>query len=320
MSIPQDSPEDMAAHWVARMDSGAWTAEDEAALQAWLAEDVARHGLLLRAHADWLAVDEALAPARTATFDARKALASVASPLWRRRKVLAGMAAAVGAGVVVKSQLLDSNVYKTKLGEIRRVPLTDGSAVTVNSSTDLKVRMETQSRLIDLERGEAWFEVAKDARRPFVVVAGQVKARAIGTAFSVRRREADVEVMVTEGIVEAWSEEDSAQRIRLAAGQRALVNETGAIHFEPTSASLVDRALAWRGGMIDLNGTALADAADEFNRYNQRKIIIASPEVAGEQFDGLFRINDPEGFAKAVKSSLNVTVNTDDPKVIRIER
>src|SRR5262249_36488345 len=154
-------------------------------------------GLLLRAHADWLAVDEALAPATAPKLGAKDALATLTSPLWRRRKVLAGVATAVAAGGVGKAPLFDSGVYKTKVGEIRRVPLSDGSAVTVNSSTDLKVRMEKRSRQIELERGEAWFEVAKDAKRPFVVIAGRVKARAIGTAFSVRRREAGVEVMVT---------------------------------------------------------------------------------------------------------------------------
>jgi transmembrane sensor len=318
MNIPPDRLDDMAAHWVARMDSGAWTTEDESALQAWLAQDPARQGLLLRTHAQWLSVDAALAPAKGASFDG--ALAFVASPLWRRRKALAGMAAAVVAGFVGKSSLRPGVAYKTKLGEIRRVPLSDGSAVMINSSTDLQVRMEKQSRQVVLERGEAWFEVAKEANRPFVVVAGRVRAQAVGTAFSVRRREEGVEVMVTEGIVETWSDEDAAPRIRLTAGQRALMNETAAIHFEPTSASSVDRALAWRNGRIDLNGMTLADAADEFNRYNERQIIIASPDIAAEQLDGLFSINDPEGFAMAVKSSLNASVNTDDPKFIRIER
>jgi transmembrane sensor len=324
MNIPQDGPQgtaaNWAAHWVARMDSGAWTAEDEAALQGWLAQDPAREGLLLRTHAQWLSVDAALAPAKGASFDAKGALAGVALPLVRRRKALAGMAAAVVAGLAVKSSLRPGVAYKTRLGEIRRVPLPDGSAVMINSSTDLRVRMEKQSRQVVLDRGEAWFEVAKEANRPFVVVAGRVKAQAVGTAFSVRRREEGVEVMVTEGIVETWSDEDAAPRIRLTAGQRALMNETAAIHFEPTSPSSVDRALAWRNGRIDLNGMTLADAADEFNRYNERQIIIASPDIAAEQLDGLFSINDPDGFAMAVKSSLNASVNTDDPKFIRIER
>lgn len=321
MTIPRDEAEDMAAHWVARMDSDAWTAEDEAALQAWLAQDPARQGQLLRLHADWLAVNEALAPEKAARSDAA-ARARLAGPLVRRRLALAGAAAVVVGGLIGKSSLRGSGIaYQTKLGEIRRVPLPDGSTVTINTSTDLKVRMEKRTRRIELDRGEAWFEVAKEPQRPFLVVAGRVRARAVGTAFSVRRREAGVEVMVTEGIVEAWSDGGEAQRIRLTAGQRAVMNESAAaIHFAPTSASSVDRALAWRGGKIDLHGTTLAAAADEFNRYNQRQIIVASPEIAGETFDGIFSIDDPEGFALAVKSSLNATVNTDDPKFIRIER
>jgi transmembrane sensor len=72
--------------------------------------------------------------------------------------------------------------------------------------------------------------------------------------------------------------------------------------------------------MIDLNGTTLREAAEEFNRYNKRQIVIADPDVAGEQFDGLFRISDPEGFAETLKTSLGVIVTPAIRNVIRIER
>ncbi|MFX9035000.1 hypothetical protein ABTN36_18505, partial [Acinetobacter baumannii] len=86
--------------------------------------------------------------------------------------------------------------------------------------------------------------------------AGKVRAKAIGTAFSVRKRDNGVEVLVTEGVVETWSDDDEAQRVRLTAGQRALINDHAIVHYESSKASSVDRALAWRSGMIDLNGTS----------------------------------------------------------------
>lgn len=209
--------------------------------------------------------------------------------------------------------------YATNLGEIRRVPLTDGSVMTINSASSVAVRMERQARRVNLTQGEAWFDVAKSAARPFVVEAGAVRAQAIGTAFSVRMRDDGVEVLVTEGTVETWSDAVGARRTRLEAGQRALIGADAAVRLAPQEAS-VDRALAWRGGMIDLDGETLGAAALEFNRYNARKVVVTDPQMAGERMDGVFRINDPEGFADAVRVALSASVRLDDPGEIRIDR
>ncbi|MFD2137089.1 hypothetical protein ACFSLT_21640 [Novosphingobium resinovorum] len=119
--------------------------------------------------------------------------------------------------------------------------------------------------------------------------------------------------------METWADGDQSLRMKLEAGDRAMLSAHAVIDYETGISSSVDRALAWRGGMIDLNGRTLYDAADEFNRYNQRQIIIADPRVAREEFDGLFRVNDPEGFAEAVKASLRVSLDTSNPNLIRIE-
>ncbi|WP_442678221.1 FecR family protein [Sphingomonas sp. ASY06-1R] len=307
----------MAARWVARMDSGVWTEDDETALRRWLAADPRRHGTLLRSHATWLAADRAL------DID-RPADEAVAPPLigWGRRSVVAGLAAAGVAALVGSLSRLRTNgatKYATEVGEIRRVPLSDGSVMTMNSGSELAVRMHGKARSVALAQGEAWFDVAKDAERPFVVAARKVKAQAIGTAFSVRMRDDAVEILVNEGVVEAWSDDAAFRRIRLEAGQRALVGDDAAIKLEPEQASSVDRALAWRSGMIDLDGKTLQQAADEFNRYNDRKIVIADPTIGAAQIDGVFRINDPEGFAISVRNILGASVNTETAEVIRIQ-
>jgi transmembrane sensor len=209
--------------------------------------------------------------------------------------------------------------YATRLGEIRRLPLSDGSVMTMNSGSELTVTMAQHTRKVEITQGEAWFEVAKDAARPFVVASGHVRVRAVGTAFSVRRREMGVEILVTEGVVETWAEGERNLRMRLKAGDRATMSASALIDYETGISSSVDRALAWRGGMIDLGGRTLYDAADEFNRYNNRQIIIADPRIAREQLDGLFRVNDPEGFADAVKASLGVSLDTSNPALIRIK-
>jgi len=301
MTPATEHDRDMAARFVARMDGENWGEADEAELQLWLDGGAGREGLLLQVHAAWVA----------ATPVAQEEIveeAPAAPAFWRRRGFLGAMAASVAA-VVGAGRWLDArSSFATRVGEIRRVPLADGSVMTINSGSELTVRMAKGSREIEIAQGEAWFDVAKDAARPFTVAAGKVRARAVGTAFSVRRRET----------VESWSEEDESLRLRLVAGERALLSDTAVVHHESDRASAVDRSLAWRSGMIDLNGTSLSEAADEFNRYNQRQIIIADPVVADEQFDGLFRINDPQGFAEAVKASLNVGIDESDPRVIRL--
>ena len=312
-----DEASDAAARFIARMDADDWGDADEAMLQAWLDEDPMRQGLLLHMQAQWIALAPPVDEADQVEEDPEDLEAQ--SSRWGRRTFLAGLAASTALvfGAVRWSE--GPAEYATRLGEIRRLPLSDGSVMTMNSGSNLTVAMAKQARQVELTQGEAWFEVAKDARRPFVVAAGNVRVQAVGTAFSVRRRETGVEVQVTEGVVETWADGDRSLHMRLVAGDRATISAHAVLDYETGMSSSVDRALAWRSGMIDLNGRTLADAAEEFNRYNPRQIIIADPHIAREELDGLFRINDPEGFAQAVKASLGVSVDTSDPDLIRIK-
>jgi len=317
VTAASEKARDEAARFVVRMDGDAWSAADEAELQAWLAEDTLRQGLLLQMQAHWLALtpQPEVVRAEAEPEDADAAPTAV----WRRRGVMAGIAASVALAFGGLRWSQSPAAYTTRLGEIRRLPLSDGSVMTMNSGSELTVTMAQRAREVEITQGEAWFEVAKDATRPFVVASGDVRVRAVGTAFSVRRREMGVEILVTEGVVETWAEGDRNLHMRLQAGDRATMNASAVIDYETGISSSVDRALAWRGGMIDLGGRTLYDAADEFNRYNSRQIIIADPRIAREQLDGLFRVNDPEGFAEAVKASLGVSLDTSNPALIRIE-
>jgi len=309
---------DIAAQFIARMDSDTWSESDEAKLQAWLSEDLKRHGLLLEMQAEWLALTPAVeTSALTAPEDLGEPEAG--SRRWARRGILGGIAASAAIVFGVTRWAEGPSEFSTRLGEIRRLPLSDGSVMTINSGSNLSVAMEKRSRQVELAQGEAWFEVAKDAHRPFVVTAGNVRVRAVGTAFSVRRRETGVEVQVTEGVVETWSDGDRSLRMRLKAGDRAMLSAHAVLDYETDISSSLDRSLAWRSGMIDLDGRTLADAAEEFNRYNTRQIIIADSRVAREELSGLFRINDPEGFAETVKTSLGVSVDMTQSDIIRIK-
>ena len=301
-----------AARYVARMDGDAWSDTDEAELDAWLAQGPLHLGALLRAQAAWMTLDRPFA-AHAASRDA-----AAPAPRFTRRGLLAGGGAAIAASIGGGIFLSGGTSYATAVGEVRRVPLGDGSIAAINTASAIDVRLDSADRNVRLDRGEAWFQVAKDKDRPFVVAAGRARVRAVGTAFSVRRGEGGAHVLVTEGVVEVWAEGAEGNRVRLTAGSRGFVADNAAIKEAPAAPSSIDRALAWRNGKIDLAGDRLDGAVAEFNRYNRRQLIVDDRAIAGERFDGVFRTDDPEGFARAVEVSLGVPIDLSDPMTIRI--
>lgn len=291
--------DDEAAGWAIQLGDQA----DAPGLQAWLDGDRRRAGALLRAQAALSFIDRAraLEPASAAASPARQV---------SRRAVLAlaGGGALAAAGVAAVAVLGGPTRYVTDLGEIRRIPLADGSVVDINTSSSLEVALHSRARDVTLRQGEAWFQVAKDARRPFLVKAGDARFRAVGTAFSVRRlADQQTEMLVTEGVVEAWRE--GGERVRVEAGSRIALGP--GLPLRPIPAP-VERALAWRNGQISLEGLTLAQAAAEFNRYNRRRLVIENPALADQQFVGLFRVDDPQSFAKAVSASSGARLIEDE--------
>jgi transmembrane sensor len=297
-----------AARWLLRLDRHGRTPELEAELDAWLNGDPRRKGAFLRAEAAWMMMDRAA----WGQSDIGKARPAVA--LTRRHALLAGGMAAGLAAVGLYS--LRPSKYATEVGEVRRLPLNDGSVAEINTASSIQVSLHPDKRIVRMDQGEAWFQVAKDANRPFVVEAGQVRVRAVGTAFSVRRRQNGADVMVTEGIVETWTEGGHDKPVRLTAGEKAYVSEADPVNRIVSAPNEIDRELAWRDGNIELAGESLADAVAEFNRHNRRKLVIADPAIAGEPLYGVFHANDPQGFAQAVRVSLNVDVHVDDSQIL----
>lgn len=285
--------QDQAADWAVKLDAGALDPETQIRFEAWVGEDSRSRGALLRAQAGLSLI---LAPEAEDCV-----LEQPRRP--DRRGLIVGMsaaAAAVGASILIP--VLAGRRYSTDIGEIRRVPLADGSLAAINTNTEIAVDLQPNRREVRLDRGEAWFQVAKDPTRPFTVMAGDTRVRAVGTAFSVRRRAMGVEVLVTEGVVEVWSGKGGATR-KVSAGSQIFVSDAAgpakALH-RPLE---MDRALAWRDGQIVLDGDTIAAAVSEFNRYNTRKIVITDPQLEGRRIVGWFHTNEPESFARAVAAS-----------------
>lgn len=307
-TMPQTAQEidAAAADWAARADRGL-SSDEAASLDAWLAGDVRRVGAYAKARAVMLYAERAQALGKG--YDpARFGPANDAGRKPTRRLLIGGGVAAAAAAVAVGVGLqLRPTIYATRRGEVRVVPLQDGSVITLNTASKVAVSFSERRRDIKLVEGEALFDVAKDAQRPFVVAAGDTRVRAVGTSFTVRRLgAAPVQVLVREGVVEVERRAQprpvrAAANTRVIAAPKALSVEAAAVE-----AAEVGRALAWREGRIAFEGETLAQAADQFSRYSDTRIVIADPATAREEITGLFQANDPVGFAQAVASSLDL--------------
>lgn len=303
-----DRVDDQAARWALRHPLDA---AEQRALDAWLAADPRHAGALLRAQAALSVIETGLAP-------------DLAAPPARRRSrrwMLGAAGGAIAASVAALFGLprLWGERLATAKGEIRRLPLSDGSIAALDTDSAVRVLLSKDSRQIALDRGQAWFQVAKDRRRPFVVDAGIAHARAVGTAFSVHRTETGVQIAVTEGVVAVWATDASGAMSLLHAGDYARF-EAGDPNPQIGSApAAIERALAWREGEVSLEGDTLRSAVDTFNRYNHQQLVLADETLGREKLVGLFKINSPLDFAQTLEATLDVQV-TASADEIRLSR
>jgi transmembrane sensor len=199
---------------------------------------------------------------------------------------------------------------QTAVGEQRSVVLGDGSLVTLNTSSSIEVHMAKDRRTVQLLAGEALFEVAHDARRPFDVTTGDTTVRAIGTQFNVDRRAASTTVTVVEGRVAVFTTPDSTQEgsqttLPLAAGEQLTLAPRSARH--PVRAD-VATAIAWTQRKLIFEHRQLGEVAAEFNRYNRQVIEIQSAELRNQEVTGVFQANDPGSFLTFLSRLPGVTI------------
>ena len=304
----QNAIDRRAAQWVARRDRGELSADEQAQLDCWLAADPRHLGAWTRAEAVYAHFDRASALGDN--FDPAlfaQGSAGPARPARRRFLYWAGAAmAASAAGIAFHAW--PQRTISTRLGEVLRVPLEDGSVVTLNSDSAIRVAFQQSRRLLRLIRGEALFEVAHDASRPFVVRAAHTSIVATGTRFSVQlAAAAAIEVLVSEGSVELDVDSDAAH-VRPVAVPANTLAKAGDSHIatQALAPMEISRRLAWRDGMISFDGDTLAAAAAQFARYSKQRIIIDDPAVAQRPVVGLYAANDPAGFARSVALSMNL--------------
>jgi len=273
---------------------------------------------------------------------------------WRRPRV---RLFSVGASLMVLAVLVvtlrlenHGDTYQTPVGGLESVPMADGSRVTLNTDSAIRVSVTPRERGVDLERGEAFFEVAHDPSRPFVVKVGAKRVVAVGTQFSVRRDGDDVQVIVTEGTVRLEpgdrrhglqgdreptfsnrsssgpsssasgvgidsSSAGSADIVLLPAGSVAHAGEAGVL-VQKESPDQTEESLSWRSGVLVFHNMTLSDAVAEFNRYNTRQIVIEDPAVARLRIAGNFRATNVEAFVRLLEHGYPLRVEQQDDEVV----
>ena len=271
-------------------------------------------------HAD----DRAAAPRGPAALETL-----VFAPRHRRPAGSARMGgwAALAATVVLAAGLalgwqwqsaLDASTHSTAVGGIDTVPLADGSRTVLGSDSRIEVRLSRGERRIELHQGEAFFEAAKDPRRPFVVEAGERRVVAVGTRFSVRRDGPDLRVVVTEGSVRLESGPDGGRRRPMAtlpAGSVALATATG-VMVQSGTVDEAERLVGWQDGLLSFSDVTLAEAAAEFNRWNARPILVADEAAAVLRIGGSFRWSNAEGFVRLLEQGFPVRAEVHDDRIV----
>jgi transmembrane sensor len=297
-----------ASLWLAARDAGATSPEQTAEFNRWLEADIRHRVAYLRLESSWNRVSK--------LKDLRPLDRDVDPDLLKQRRIArpwpfaiaAALLLAIGAGAFwYEQQKYAWQEYETRVGVFSRIVLEDGSVVDLNTNSEVHVRLGAERREVRLTRGEGRFQVAHDASRPFVVAANDAAVRAVGTAFTVRLRDAShVEVVVAEGKV-AIAAPRLPESSPLAAGESAVV-QPGRVSVSPMSPQALERKLAWTAGRLEFRGEPLADAVAEFNRYNLRQIRLANQSLGALRVGGNFKATDPESFAAALASAFQLHV------------
>ena len=336
------SLEDIAAAWVARLDAGELESQERLELESWLESDSRCVGAFARARAIYVS------PGVTTALQAapRRPRLPVLSAWLMNHSLLvfAATAAAVVGGIALlpgRGVQVEKHLYSSVLGEIRQIPLADGTRITLNTNSAVQVEYARDSRLVTLQRGEAYFEVAKDVHRPFIVVGSSAQVRAVGTAYEVRLGEEDGEMRIRVASGRVAVEPPLSQRnagiraisrligLESARGAYLNVNQEAEVRvgkdgpdkgeiqvsIRDLPPAVFERSLMWREGMLSLEGVTLAEAIAEFALYSPQKILIRGT-LANEHVSGLFAASDPAAFARAVALSLKAKIRTENETLV----
>jgi transmembrane sensor len=324
-----------AAAWLVRRESEGWREADQAELEAWLSASTAHRVAFVRLQSAWSEAGRLKVLGRRGLLqlgERRRASALCelsATPSLPRAfpgfqgRVWGAMGASIAASLLLAAVLAAwlswppaATAYRTDIGGISAIAVKDGSTITLNTDSGIRIALSDTERRVDLDKGEAFFEVAKDPKRPFVVRVGDQRVIAVGTKFSVRREQNGIRVIVTEGRVRV--EHSAAHRppetAMISRGGVAVAGIAGVL-VQENPLSDVEERLSWRQGTLVFHDTSLTEAVAEFNRYNTRQIAIEDPDIGALRIGGQFRTNNAQGFVRLLADAFPIQIEANDTRI-----
>jgi transmembrane sensor len=213
----------------------------------------------------------------------------------------------------------------TGLGEQHSKVLPDHSVVELNTQSEIRVAFTAAERRVELIRGEAFFDVAKDASRPFIVVTDLATAKAIGTRFSVYRSQTGTIVTVAEGRVLVRDKQATTDRggsdpvdaVEVTPGTQAEAQPGRPVQMRQAN---VERTFAWRERRLVFDGEPLSSVVEEFNRYNSPPLVISDARLREQHISGVFGANDPESLLDFLAKVDHIAITHDSDGAILIGR
>jgi len=309
----QNSPSSLheeALAWLVRLHSGHASESDRHAFQAWRTHSTAHRLAAQEAEILWRNLGELGSSRRpldfpTAPVPRRSRQASILRAIWATAACIL-----LVIGWFAPEQLVGwfTNAladHHTGVGQQQVVTLQDGSRIHLNSDSTVNVTYTDRERTVRLLKGEAAFTVSPDARRPFLVQSGDLRSRALGTAFVVRLHQDAVTVTVTEHAVHlsTASGNDSSPLVLREGEQASYTTTAGLSPARPVDPRLI---AAWQRGKLIVETTPLAEVVDELNRYRSGRIMIVNPTLRPLKVTGLFDISDPDAALRMIEDTLRI--------------
>jgi transmembrane sensor len=335
----QASIQQQAREWLIRMDGDApLSAEEYAALRKWASRSPAHQAELQRIAIFWNRAN--ILTELAVPLKRRAAAASIRSgwtPFgFRLRSLGAAAVVCVAVGVAVwwlKPGVTTNGIYATAIGRQQTLSLEDGSTVQVNTDSQVEINYEEHLRKVRLLRGEAFFTVAPNSRRPFEVFAASGVVKAVGTAFAVSLQGSNVSVTVAKGRVDVGADEAGVAfangvtvrdlplarpHASLKAGQTATFSDGTAVNTHEISAPELTRRLSWHEGYLVYSGQPLDEVVAEVNRYSAITLEIADPKLRTLSIGGRFRVGDLEAVCDVLQSNFGIRVDRVDDRHIQL--
>jgi len=328
---------DEASLWIAKLDDGLSDADTEA-LKRWMTIDSENAVVLLQMAQVWDKMDVLSRLADVVPHSTTRAgrttgswLAAAATILVTIGVGLWGMNVSSPDGVHddhANMETTSPSVFETAVGAQSTVELSDGTDITLNTNSRIRVAYSAEQRLVFLERGEIHIDVAHDASRPLSVVAGNRVLQAVGTTFIVRIDSAQqVELVVTEGRVLVGARPANTDiamspvrmpddALSVAKGEEVMLggHDSAVKTLAPED---IEVRLSWRDGNLIFRGEALGKAVAEISRYTQVEFVFMDDDLQKVRIAGLFKAGDVTGFLAALQANFDIAYERiDDDRIL----